>query len=166
MLLLNFCKKWHLGHIQAARELVPAVVSCLMVSDSLRADGLYSLPGSSLHGILQARILEWVAISFSRESSQPRDQTWVSCIEGRCFTFWATRRPWSLQCQMPKEWVLLKVRPCNARCQTLPYRYCSFWHYHQRLEEKHILSHGSLVNSWVSGVSQLRHIFSHLLSCP
>jgi len=35
----------------------------------------YSLPGSSVHGILQARILEWVAISFSRGSSQPRDQT-------------------------------------------------------------------------------------------
>ena len=39
-----------------------------------------SPPGSSVHGILQARILEWVAISFSRESSQPRDQTQVSCI--------------------------------------------------------------------------------------
>ena len=37
-------------------------------------------PGSSVHGILQARILEWVAISFSRGSSQPRDQTRVSCI--------------------------------------------------------------------------------------
>ena len=44
-----------------------------------------SLPGSSLHGILQARILEWVAISFSRGSSQPRNQTWVSRIAGRCF---------------------------------------------------------------------------------
>ena len=42
-----------------------------------------SLPGSSLHGILQARVLEWVAISFSRGSSQPRDQTRVSCIPGR-----------------------------------------------------------------------------------
>ena len=41
--------------------------------------------GSFVHGILQARILEWVAISFSRGSSQPRDQTWVSCIAGRCF---------------------------------------------------------------------------------
>ena len=40
-------------------------------------------PGSSAHGILQARILEWVAISFSRGSSQPRDQTQVSCIAGR-----------------------------------------------------------------------------------
>ena len=39
-----------------------------------------SPPGSSVYGILQTRILEWVAISFSRGSSQPRDQTWVSCI--------------------------------------------------------------------------------------
>ena len=37
-----------------------------------------SLPGSSVHGILQARILEWVAIPLSRGSSQPRDRTWVS----------------------------------------------------------------------------------------
>ena len=44
-----------------------------------------SLPGSSLHGVLQARILEWVAISFSRGSSQPRDPMQVSCIAGRCF---------------------------------------------------------------------------------
>ena len=44
------------------------------------------LPGSSAHGILQARILEWVAISFSRGSSQPRNQAQVSCIAGRFFT--------------------------------------------------------------------------------
>ena len=44
-----------------------------------------SLPGSSIHGILQARVLEWVAISFSR-GSRPRDQTRVSCIAGRCLT--------------------------------------------------------------------------------
>ena len=50
-----------------------------------------SLPGSSVHGILQARILEWVAISFSRGSSQPRDWTQVSCIVGRWFILWATR---------------------------------------------------------------------------
>ena len=46
----------------------------------------YSLPGSSVHGILQARILEWVAISFSRGSFQPRDRTQVSCIARRRFT--------------------------------------------------------------------------------
>ena len=41
-----------------------------------------SLPGSSIHGLLQARVLEWVAISFSRGSSRPRDRTQVSCIPG------------------------------------------------------------------------------------
>ena len=56
-----------------------------------------SLPGSSVHGILEIRILEWVAIPFSRGSSQPRDQTWVSCIAGRFFTIWATREA-LLQC--------------------------------------------------------------------
>ena len=48
-----------------------------------------SPPGSSVHGILQARILQWVAISFSRGPSWPRDQTWVSCIAGRYFTIHA-----------------------------------------------------------------------------
>jgi len=46
----------------------------------------YSPPSFSVHGIFQARILEWVAISFSRGSSQPRDQTQVSCIADRFFT--------------------------------------------------------------------------------
>ena len=45
-----------------------------------------SLPGPSVHEILQARILEWVAVPFSRESSQPRDGTQVSHITGRFFT--------------------------------------------------------------------------------
>ena len=50
-----------------------------------------SPPGFSIHGILQARILEWVAISFSRGSPQPRDRTHVSLIAGRRFNLWATR---------------------------------------------------------------------------
>ena len=50
-----------------------------------------SLPGSFVHGIFQARILEWVAISFSRRSSQPRDQTQVLQIVVRLFSVWATR---------------------------------------------------------------------------
>ena len=49
-----------------------------------------SLPGSSVHGIFQARILEWVAISFSRRSSQPGDWNQVSHIAGRRFTVWTT----------------------------------------------------------------------------
>jgi len=56
----------------------------------------YSLPGSSAHGILQARILEWVVIPFSRESSWPRDRTQVSCIAGGFFTIWATGQPHTL----------------------------------------------------------------------
>ena len=51
----------------------------------------YRLPGSSVHEILQARILEWVAIPLSRRSPQPRDRTQVSHIAGRFFTVWATR---------------------------------------------------------------------------
>ena len=46
----------------------------------------------TVHGILQARILEWVAFPFSRGSSQPRDWTQVSCIAGEFFTSWATRK--------------------------------------------------------------------------
>ena len=61
-----------------------------VVSDSLGSHGL-SLPGFSVHGIFQARVLEWGAISFSRGSSWPRDWTQVSCIAGRRFTLWATR---------------------------------------------------------------------------
>ena len=50
-----------------------------------------SLPGSSVHGIFEPIVLEWIAISFSSGSSQPRDQTWVSCVVGRRFTVLATR---------------------------------------------------------------------------
>ena len=50
-----------------------------------------SLLCSSVHGIFQARVLEWVAVSFSRGSSWPRDQTQVSHTVGRRFTVWATR---------------------------------------------------------------------------
>ena len=51
----------------------------------------YSLPGSSVHGIFQARVLEWASISFYGASSQPRDWNRVSCIADRRFTVWATR---------------------------------------------------------------------------
>ena len=59
------------------------------MSKSLQPHGLCSLPGSFVHGISQARILEWVVISFSRESSQPRDQTCVSCIGRQILYHWA-----------------------------------------------------------------------------
>ena len=64
---------------------VLAAQSCLTLFNPMN----YSLPGSSVHGILQARILEWVAILFSMGSSWPRDPTQVSCTAGRFFTAWA-----------------------------------------------------------------------------
>ena len=55
--------------------------SCLTLCDPMNC----SPPGSSVHEIFQARVLEWVAISFSRGSSQTRDQTWLSHIAARRF---------------------------------------------------------------------------------
>ena len=62
-------------------------LSCFQLCDPMDC----SLPRSSVHGIFQARVLEWVAISFTRGSSWPRDRTRVSCTVGRRCTIWATR---------------------------------------------------------------------------
>ena len=63
------------------------IQSCLTLCDPMDC----SPPGSSVHGILQVRILEWVAMPFSRGPSRPRDRTQVSCIAGEYFTTWAPR---------------------------------------------------------------------------
>ena len=60
----------------------------------------------TVHGILQAKILEWVAVPFSRGSSQPRDQAQVSCTAGGFFTSWTTGRPLTLILQV--IWLFLK----------------------------------------------------------
>ena len=64
-------------------------VSCVRLFVTPGTD--YGLPCSFIHGIFQARTLEWVVISFSRRSSPPRDWSWVSRIVGRRFTIWAIR---------------------------------------------------------------------------
>ena len=66
---------------------VLVVQLCLILCDPMD----HSSSGSSVHGILQSRILEWVAISFSRGSSQPRDRTLASYTASRFFTIWAIR---------------------------------------------------------------------------
>ena len=66
-----------------------AEASCLLSfleSRSVMSDSLWDPMNYTVPGILQARILEWIAFPFSRGSSQPRDQTQVSCIAGRFFT--------------------------------------------------------------------------------
>ena len=75
------------------KALVLVVQLCLILWDPMD----YRLPGSSVRGILQARILKWLSIPFSRRSSQPRDGNWVSCIADSFFTIWATR-------EAPKLW--------------------------------------------------------------
>ena len=75
---------WASNHIQGNRDKVEVKVaqSCPTLCDPM----FYTV-----HGILQARILEWVAFPFSRGFSQPRDQTQVSCIAGRFFIYCAMR---------------------------------------------------------------------------
>ena len=108
--------------------------SCSVVSKSLRAP--CSRPVSSVHGILQARTLKWVAIPFSRGSSQPKDWTQVSCIAGGFFTIWATREAlryhnFLVLCLfLLQDWLLFENRAhfCfplyhrNQHCQ--PHRRC------------------------------------------
>ena len=74
-------------HESKGKKIVLGTHSC----PNLRDPTDCSLPGSSVHGIFQARILEWVAIPFSRVSSWPRDWTQVSWIAYRFFIIWATR---------------------------------------------------------------------------
>ena len=77
---------------------------CTTLCDSMDC----SLPGSSVHGILQARTLEWVAFPFSRGSSRLRDQTQVSCTAGRFFSIWAIQLGFCLNRKVvPDQLVLL-----------------------------------------------------------
>ena len=83
------------------------VRTCLVMSDSLWPHGLYS----QVNRILQARILEWVAIPFSGVSSQSRDQTQVSHIAGGFFTIWATRETWRFSPAISLMWSLTVLFP-------------------------------------------------------
>ena len=79
----EYCLWW----ISLLKVKVLVVQSCLTLCNSMD----YIPSQSCVHGILQARILEWVAIPFSRGPSQPRDWTHISCTAGRFCTNWATR---------------------------------------------------------------------------
>ena len=81
------CISLDTGEILLKKVKMLVTQSCPTLCDPMDCN----LPGSSVHGILQARILEWIAICSSRGSSWLRDWTQVSCIAGRFFTVWATR---------------------------------------------------------------------------
>ena len=80
---------------------------------------LWNPKGYTVHGILQARILEWIANPFSRGSSQPRDWTQVSCIAGGFFTSWATREEALVASPLP---FLIGDLPPDLRSEGLPLR--------------------------------------------
>ena len=79
------------GHCEVLPVVKVKSLSCVLLCDPMDC----SLPGSSIHGIFQARVLEWIAVSFSRGCSRPRDRTWVSHIADRCFTVWTTSQVYS-----------------------------------------------------------------------
>ena len=83
----GYCSHEIKRHLLLRRKENEVAQSCLTLCNTMDC----SLPGSSVHGIFQAIVLEWVVIFFSRGSSQPRGWTWVSHIVDRCFTIWATR---------------------------------------------------------------------------
>ena len=76
----------HRMPVQKICSMLLLVESCPTLCDPTDC----SPPGSSVHGISQARVIEWVAISFSRGSSQPRDGTCISCIDRRILYYWST----------------------------------------------------------------------------
>ena len=101
-------------HDNVLKKSSEVVQSCSTLCDPMDC----SLPGSSVHGIFQARVLEWVAVSFSRWSFQPMDRTRVSIIAGRCFTIWATTED-----QCPESniiQILLEVYPVYQTFPSLP----------------------------------------------
>ena len=96
--------------------------SCPTLCDSMDC----SPPGFSVHGILQARILEWVAMPSSRESSWPKDRTEVSCIAGGFFTNWAIREALYIIKRMPlsKCSDMMKLGIRQSECLNYMQNYC------------------------------------------
>ena len=123
----------------------------------------YNSSGSSVHGILQARILEWVAIPFSRGSSRPRDQTQVSCTASAFFTIWATREAQGL-IQTYQNYILT-----FAKTHVFSF---NEWHTQQlgtRTSQElrgHLPLQGHLIGSSSSTNSVLNYLDSVTSPCP
>ena len=106
------------GRFDSSWSEVSVAQSCLTLCKPVNC----SLPGSTVHRILQARILECVTIFFSRRSSWPRDQSWVSCIAGRFFIIWAISLLWLKVVPygfLSPEFNYCSLRPWAARAISL-----------------------------------------------
>ena len=127
--------------------------SCLTLCDPMDC----SLPGSLVHGIFQAWILEWVAIAFSSGSSWPRDRTRVSHIVGRCFTLWATREATNLDSILKSRDITLPTKVHLVKAMVFPVvKYaCESWTL-KKLNAKELMPFNCRVreDSWESLVLQ------------
>ena len=132
-----------------------------------------SLPGSSVHGILRARIPEWVAIPFSRGSSQPRDWAWVSYIAGRFYTVWVTKT--AILTSQLVSWQVFSFHhsqytqytpSCTELCQTnllkIPPCWCCFYSNHNVLVFKSLNQKLSLYLSYHISTTETFHSLSCL----
>ena len=109
----------------------------------------WRLPGSPVHRIFQARILEWVAIPFSKGSSWPRDRTWVSYIAGRGLTIWASREDPNRICTVLV--LCLVAQSCPTLCYSMD---CSQAPLSRVILQARILEWAAMPSS--RGSSQLR----------
>ena len=117
-LLLLACKAFGISWSLTSRVCVCVCAvdqSCLSLCDSVDC----SPPGSSVHGIFQARILEWVAISFSRGSSWPRDWNHTSCFGRRILYHWGTREDHWLPIGRLKSYLPLRMKELLISCKFL-----------------------------------------------
>ena len=111
----SYCYKW-LDFILFFKSESEVTQSCPTLCDPMDC----SLQGSSVHRILQAGILEWVALPSSRGSSWPKDQTGVSHTAGRLFIIWTTR-------ELPTNALFSMAITLNEWCYTMLYRYYIFF---------------------------------------
>ena len=152
-LLCGWFWPWSLKHFSCS---VP--VCHLVMSDFFWPHELYSLPNPSVHGIFQVRILEWVARSLSRGSSQHRSQTWVPHIAGRFFIVWAITEAY--HCHFPSS-VVFKALTIAWCCLMHLFNYCVSLPLSLPLPEWK--PHETHENSYISHLVSLLHPLHHHL---
>ena len=113
--LQNFSSSWTetLYPLNSNSSFLPSLSPCESESHPVVSDSLQP-HGYTVHGILQARMLEWVAVPFSRGSSQPRNRTEVSCIAGGFFSSWATGEVLVATIYFLTLWIWLFLVPHKA----------------------------------------------------
>ena len=119
-------------------------VSCSVMSNSLGPTDC-SLPGYSVDGIIQTKVLAWVAMPFSRRSSWPRDQIWVPHIADRFFTIWATREAWWKQ----KTLMYSFLNPESISCPIQGSNFCFLTHIQVSQETSKMVSYSHILKSFL-----------------